>query len=93
MSEQAGIYKVERRLNDKTPIKTNSSAIDLQTLMLKQLLGKTVTVYMMNGIRLEGKLTGYDQFTLILDYQSLLYKHAISTILQGTTRNQKYKEK
>jgi host factor-I protein len=42
-----------------------------------------VTVYLVNGFQLKGQITGYDAFTIILDYEHkphLVYKHAVSTI-------------
>ena len=43
-----------------------------------------VTVFLANGIRLQGTVAGFDSYALLLvrDRQSqLIYKHAISTIL------------
>ena len=45
-----------------------------------------VTVFLANGIRLQGTVTGFDSYSVVLsrDRQSqLVYKHAISTILAG----------
>ena len=47
---------------------------------------KFVTVFLMNGIKLQGIITGFDQFVLSLkkeEITQLVYKHAISTILPG----------
>ncbi len=43
-----------------------------------------VTVFLMNGVKLQGVLTWFDNFTILLrrDGQSqLVFKHAISTIM------------
>lgn len=43
-----------------------------------------VTVFLMNGYQLRGRVTGYDPFTVILvteGRQQLIYKHAISTVI------------
>ena len=43
-----------------------------------------VTIFLVSGVRLQGYVTGFDSYSLLLsrDQQSqLLYKHAISTIL------------
>ena len=43
-----------------------------------------VTVFLTNGVRLQGTVTAFDSYSLLLsrDRQSqLLYKHAISTIM------------
>ncbi len=42
-----------------------------------------VTVFLVNGIKLEGIITWFDNFSVLLkrhDHQQLVYKHAISTI-------------
>lgn len=41
-----------------------------------------VTIFLINGTRLRGTITGFDKFAIILkhDVQQLVYKHAVSTI-------------
>lgn len=46
--------------------------------------GKEVTIYLIRGTRIVGKILDSDQFTILLDVngqQQLIYKHAISTIV------------
>lgn len=43
-----------------------------------------VTVYLMNGVPLKGRVTAFDSFVVLFDVdgkQQLVFKHAISTIL------------
>lgn len=43
-----------------------------------------ITVYLMNGVPLKGKVISFDNFTIVIENdgkQSLIYKHAISTII------------
>lgn len=42
-----------------------------------------VVVYLTNGVRLKGVIKGFDNFVVLLkeNAQSLIYKHAISTIV------------
>lgn len=43
----------------------------------------SVTLYLMNGVMLQGRLEAHDQFALLVsrgDQQQLVYKHAISTL-------------
>jgi len=43
-----------------------------------------LTVFLVNGFQMRGLVTGFDNFTVILDSdgkQQLIYKHAISTIV------------
>jgi len=45
-----------------------------------------VTIFLTNGVRLQGHVTGFDSYSVYLtrDRQSqLIYKHTISTILPG----------
>ena len=45
---------------------------------------KPVTIYLMNGFQFRGVVKGFDNFTIVLDNdgkQSLVYKHAVSTII------------
>lgn len=46
--------------------------------------GKEITVYLIRGTRITGKIEGVDQFTILLNVngeKQLIYKHAISTII------------
>jgi host factor-I protein len=45
-----------------------------------------VTVFLVNGVKLQGQVTWFDNFCLLLRrdaYAQLVYKHAISTIMPG----------
>ncbi|BCG05185.1 RNA-binding protein Hfq (plasmid) [Paraburkholderia sp. PGU19] len=53
----------------------------LQTLVSDK---TTVSVYLVNGIRLSGQLAAFDQFSVLLESGpavQLVFKHAISTVL------------
>ncbi len=44
----------------------------------------TVTVFLVNGVKLQGIITWFDNFSLLLRRDShiqLIYKHAVSTIM------------
>ncbi len=46
----------------------------------------TVTVFLVNGVKLQGMVTWFDNFCVLLRREShvqLVYKHAISTIMPG----------
>ncbi len=71
--------KVEEKKSEKKEKKKS-----LQDQVLSSLLGKPVTVFLISGTRLEGVLLDYDNFTLAMTApkgKSLVYKHAIATIL------------
>ena len=43
-----------------------------------------ITIYLMNGVPIKGKVISFDSFTILVDVdkkQNLIYKHAISTIM------------
>jgi len=42
-----------------------------------------VSIYLMNGIKLQGQIDSFDQFVILLknSVNQLVYKHAISTIV------------
>ena len=50
-------------------------------------MNQTITVYLVSGIKLTGKLRQHDQYTLLLQgadgIDSLIFKHAISTLIPG----------
>lgn len=62
-----------------------SKPIDLQDLFLSRArrAQEPVTLFLMNGFQLRGKITGFDAFVVVVDSagkQQVIYKHAISTI-------------
>ncbi len=62
-----------------------NSGLSLQDSFLNQARQKNllVIVQLTNGARLEGKVRGFDNFTLVLNNNGreyLIYKHAVSTI-------------
>ena len=63
-----------------------TKTLNLQDTFLNQARrsGMSVTLFLMNGFQLRGVVTGFDNFTVVLDSdgkQQLIYKHAISTIV------------
>ncbi len=56
----------------------------LQSRILRELVNRRVFVYFRNGLRVEGRVKGFDRFTIRLNSymgKMLIYKHAISTIV------------
>lgn len=63
---------------------------NLQDIFLNQArkAGVPLTVFLMNGFQLKGRVTGFDSFTVVLDSegkQQMIYKHAISTMVPART--------
>ena len=57
----------------------------LQDVFLNQLRIEhvSVSIYLMNGIKLQGNIESFDQYAILLKntVSQLVYKHAISTIV------------
>jgi host factor-I protein len=64
---------------------SNGKGLNLQDNYLNQLRKEKipVVIYLTNGVRLKGLIKGFDNFVILLkeNAQSLIYKHAISTIV------------
>ena len=65
-------------------------ANDLQNLFLTRArrAQEPVTMFLMNGFQMRGKITGFDAFVVVLDTegkQQIIYKHAISTVVPTHT--------
>ncbi|NWF76085.1 MAG: RNA chaperone Hfq [Nitrospirae bacterium] len=63
----------------------NIKTLNLQDTYLNLLRKQrtSVVVYLTNGVRLKGIIKGFDNFVILLkeNTYSLIYKHAISTII------------
>ena len=64
----------------------NKSPINLQDTFLNQVRKENlpVTIYLVNGFQLKGLVKGFDNFTVVLEFegkQQMVYKHAISTVM------------
>ena len=47
----------------------------------------SVTVFLLNGVKLQGFITWYDNYSILLKrdgHIQLIYKHAVSTIMPAT---------
>jgi host factor-I protein len=66
-------------------LNTTTKGMNLQDNYLNQLRKEKipVVIYLTNGVRLKGIIKRFDNFVIILkeNTQSLIYKHAISTIV------------
>jgi len=63
----------------------NRAQINIQDTFLNLLRKENipVTIYLVNGYQLKGLVRGFDNFTVVLEFegkQQLVYKHALSTI-------------
>ena len=66
----------------------NKESQNVQDVFLNHVRkGKTqVTVFLVNGVKLQGIITWFDNFSVLLrrdGHTQLVYKHAISTVMPG----------
>ena len=63
---------------------------NLQETFLNQIRKEklSVTIFLINGVKLQGIITWFDNFSILLKRDAhiqLVYKHSISTIMPSTT--------
>ena len=75
---------------DTPPPKAKVNPHAVQGAFLGANLNKIVTVFLISGIRLVGKLRAFDQYCLLLEApdgtRQLVFKHAASTVAPGMAR-------
>ena len=58
---------------------------NLQDLFLTQIIKDniSVSIYLLNGIKLQGQIKSFDQYVIVLSGTTpqLIYKHSVSTIV------------
>ena len=69
-------------------MKTNAN---LQDAFLNQIIKDNipVSIYLLNGIKLQGQIKSFDQYVIVLSGNTpqLIYKHSVSTIVPSQTIN------
>jgi host factor-I protein len=69
-------------------MKTNAN---LQDAFLNQIIKDDipVSIYLLNGIKLQGQIKSFDQYVIVLSGNTpqLIYKHSVSTIVPSQTIN------
>ncbi|MFN3870082.1 MAG: RNA chaperone Hfq [Aquificaceae bacterium] len=54
-----------------------------------------VTIYLLNGVKLQGRIRSFDLYTILIEdgrQQTLVYKHAITTIIPGEKMEIEFEE-
>ena len=74
--------------NKKDPAVATEKSQNVQDVFLNHVRkNKTpVTVFLVNGVKLQGIITWFDNFSVLLrrdGHTQLVYKHAISTVMPG----------
>lgn len=72
-------------MNSKINTKSETKAQNIQDVYLNNVRREKapVTIFLMSGVKLMGRLKGFDKFSVILDsnhQEQLIFKHAISTV-------------
>lgn len=80
------LRKGDRGANKQTGIKMSEKQQNLQDTFLNAVRKSksSVTIFLVNGVKLQGNITWFDNFCVLLrrDGQAqLVYKHAISTVM------------
>ena len=88
--KSCGIFKLHYSQHGKN-IVNNNKGQSLQDPFLNQLRREhvPVSVYLVNGIKLQGQIESFDQYVVLLrnTVTQMVYKHAISTIVPGRPVN------
>ncbi len=81
-----GSYPLNYILNTEHIVSNNKGQL-LQDPFLNQLRREhvPVSIYLVNGIKLQGQIESFDQYVVLLrnTVTQMVYKHAISTIVPG----------
>jgi host factor-I protein len=75
-------------MSDGKPAPQNIQDAFLNTVRREK---TTVTIYLVNGAKLLGKIRSFDKFSVLMEsgnQEQLIFKHAISTISQGKRFNE-----
>lgn len=75
----------EKPILEAKPKPKEKKPISIQELYLNEMINHKheMVVYLVNGIKLEGFLRSFDQFSYLLErngHMQLIYKHSISTV-------------
>jgi host factor-I protein len=87
IAKRAAVVVLHRPRNyGEDGVKNNLPLQDAYLLAIKR-ENAPVTIYLRNGFQLRGHVRGFDNFTIILEYDNkphLVYKHAVSTVSPQT---------
>jgi host factor-I protein len=86
MFESHHLILINSLLNTENIVSNNKGQL-LQDPFLNQLRREhvPVSIYLVNGIKLQGQIESFDQYVVLLrnTVTQMVYKHAISTIVPG----------
>jgi host factor-I protein len=76
---------MESEMENKPPTPQNIQDVYLNTMRRDKI---PVTIFLIGGIRLIGKIRGFDKYSVVLEANNqdqLIFKHAITTISTAKT--------
>jgi host factor-I protein len=91
LKAHAKIVLTEKLKNSNKKEKTMAKGQSLQDPFLNALRKERVpvSIYLVNGIKLQGQIDSFDQFVVLLknSVSQMVYKHAISTVVPARNVN------
>jgi host factor-I protein len=91
LKAHAKIVLIEKLKNRNKKEKTMAKGQSLQDPFLNALRKERVpvSIYLVNGIKLQGQIDSFDQFVVLLknSVSQMVYKHAISTVVPARNVN------
>jgi host factor-I protein len=81
--------RLDKRLRLRTEVENNKMAQNKGTALQDPFLNALrkeripVSIYLVNGIKLQGQVESFDQFVIVLrnTVNQMIYKHAVSTVV------------
>ena len=84
-----GIVKLSSFLNTENIVSNKGQLLQDPFLNALRREHVPVSIYLVNGIKLQGQIESFDQYVVLLrnTVTQMVYKHAISTIVPGRAVN------
>lgn len=82
-------HEAEKREGIKRTVNVSEKTQNVQDVFLNHIRKNKVpvTIFLVNGVKLQGVITWFDNFSILLRrdaHSQLVYKHAISTVMPAT---------
>ena len=86
---RCGIVKFSQFLNTENIVNNKGQLLQDPFLNALRREHVPVSIYLVNGIKLQGQIESFDQYVVLLrnTVTQMVYKHAISTIVPGRAVN------
>jgi host factor-I protein len=83
LSDVPTVYKQQNHLKNKENLMAKGQSLQDPFLNALRKEHVPVSIYLVNGIKLQGQIDSFDQFVVLLKntVSQMVYKHAISTVV------------